>query len=282
MDVRLFDEAFGALPEVLRKSEPVCSIILGSGWNRAVADLNPVAEVLYSDIPNFGGATVIGHSGKLLLAEVPESGAHVLAFCGRRHYYEGVCWESVVMPVVLSMRLGIKDILATNAAGSANPDFKPGDVVVIEDHLNLFCSNTLTGGHNPEFGPRFPDQSRVYSVELCGLIERAAERVSVALHRGVYAFSGGPAYETPAEIRAYRSLGADVVGMSTVPEAIVANACGIRFAALSFVSNMASGMGDERLSGEDVIACAEAHSGKMAALILEFLRSLPFCRIVRK
>ena len=266
MNVKIFDEAFAALPDVLRNARPEVAMVLGSGWNSAADSMDVVAKIPYSAIPHLGGATVVGHSGSLLLAKT-ESGKDALVFCGRRHWYEGAEWETVVMPAEISRRLGVRDFIVTNAAGGIRRDLNPGDIVVLTDHIKLSHQSPLRGAHNPDFGPRFPDQSEVYSPELRGGIERAAERCGIVVKRGVYVFAAGPTFETPAEIRAYSILGADVVGMSTVPETSFANACGMRVAGLSFVSNMAAGISREALSGDDVILCAKTNAPKLAALV---------------
>ena len=278
MRTELFDEAFAALPAVVKNARPTFAMMLGSGWNSAADQMDIIAEVPYSAIPHLGGATVIGHSGRLLLARSANggggsaSGGQALVFCGRRHWYEGAEWEAVVMPAEISRRLGVRDFLVTNAAGGIRKGLKPGDIVMLTDHIKLSHQSPLRGPHNPDFGPRFPDQSAVYSAELQNLIARAAAECGIAIERGVYVFAAGPTFETPAEIRAYGILGADVVGMSTVPEASVATACGMRVAGLSFVSNMAAGISAEPLTGDDVIECAKTNAPKLAALINAVMR----------
>lgn len=273
MNLKIFDEAFAALPDTIRKAKPLCAMILGSGWNKAIIGMDVLAEVPYGDIPHFGGATVIGHSGRLVLVKLP-LGGEALVFCGRRHWYEGVGWEPIVMPSEISRRLGIETLLVTNASGGIRKDLKPGDIVIISDHIRLNHLNPLRGEHVPEFGPRFPDQTHVYTPELMEQMKLAGHDMGLDLSTGVYLFSSGPSFETPAEIRAYGILGADVVGMSTVPEAMFANACGIKVAGLSFVSNMASGISGVKLSGFDVIDCARDNEDKMAELVRKFLARL--------
>ena len=270
MNEQIFRDALDSLPDAFRGARPYASLLLGSGWNRAVGSLRVLAEVPYSAIAGFGAATVVGHDGRLLLVEGPRGGT-ALVFCGRRHWYEGCEWEQVVMPAVLTKRLGSPVFLVTNAAGGIRPTLKPGDVVVIRDHLRLSPLTPLRGPHDPAFGPRFPDQSRVYDADLAALLHTAGARQGIELADGVYVLSCGPAFETPAEIRAYGILGADVVGMSTVPEAMVASACGLRVAGLSFVSNMAAGVTGQRLDGNDVVDCAARHSERLARLVLDFL-----------
>ncbi|MGI5868893.1 MAG: purine-nucleoside phosphorylase [Kiritimatiellia bacterium] len=274
MDTKIFDEAFAALPERVRGAKPGCVLMLGSGWSRAVEGLEILVEVPYGAIPHFGDVTVIGHSGRLLLVRAP-GGGQALVFCGRRHWYEGASWEAIVMPVEIARRLGCRLLLVTNASGGIRPDLEPGDMVVIRDHLRMHHLNPLRGPHNPDFGPRFPDQSHVYDPEMVELLLEAGRETGNVLTTGVYVFASGPAYETPAEIRAYGMLGADLVGMSTVPEAMFANACGFRVAGLSFVSNHAAGIAKHSLSGAEVVECAERNSEKMAAVVLAFLKKIP-------
>lgn len=273
MDTRIFDEAFNALPAEIKNSKPVCTMVLGSGWNKAISGMPVISEVPYGDIPHFGDATVIGHTGRLVLVRLP-SGGEALVFCGRRHWYEGVSWEAIVMPVEITRRLGVDKVLITNASGGIRSDLRAGDIVIISDHIRFTHLNPLAGNHDPAFGPRFPDQSRVYSTELQALLSQSGEELGLNLTTGVYVFASGPVFETPAEIRAYAILGADVVGMSTVPEAMFASACGIEVAGLSFVSNMASGLSGVVLSGTDVIECAKENSDKMVALVRSFLSKI--------
>lgn len=271
MDDSIFRSALQSLPEAFRQAPaPKAALLLGSGWNRAADSLQVLEEVPYAAIPGFGAATVVGHDGRLLLART-KAGASVLVFCGRRHWYEGCDWEAVVMPAVLAKRLGAPVFLATNAAGGIRPSLKPGDVVLLQDHIRLSPLTPLRGPHDPAFGPRFPDQSRVYDPALGELLRAAAARQGLQLSDGVYALACGPAFETPAEIRAYGILGADVVGMSTVPETMVASAMGMRVAGLSFVSNMAAGISSRRLDGDDVVDCAARHAERLSRLVLDFL-----------
>ena len=239
-----------------------------------MASVEVEAEVSYADIPGMGAATVLGHDGRLLLGRVPGSSREALFFCGRRHWYEGSEWEAVTMPAVLAHRLGCRAFFPTNAAGGVSRTLKPGDVAVISDHLRLSALSPLRGPHDPAFGPRFPDQSAVYDPRLRAVLREAGRRCGVVLAEGVYAFTGGPVYETPAEVRAYAALGADLVGMSTVPEATVASALGLRVAALSFVSNAAAGISETPLDGEDVVKCAADHAPLLSALVLEGVRAL--------
>ncbi len=274
MDKAFFEKVFAALPAAFHEKAPVATLVLGSGWNKATESLREIASVDYADLPGVGGATVIGHSGRITLAETPDGG-RVAGFCGRRHWYEGCDWEPVVMPAVLCKMLGAPVLLLTNAAGGIRNEYDPGDVIIISDHLRLSPLSPLRGGHDPFFGPRFPDQSEVYDRELRGVLLETLRGMKLALREGVYAFTSGPLYETPAEVRAYAAMGADLVGMSTVPEAIVANAMGVRVAAVSFVSNSAAGVSSGRLDGEEVVACANANAHRLASVVLGFLKKLP-------
>ncbi len=272
MDMQFLNRAFEALPAPIRRATPCRAFVLGSGWSRAMDGMEILGECSYADIPGLGRPEVVGHDGRLLLAHLPECPSKpFLAFCGRRHWYEGVGWEPVILPVDVCRRLKVSELLITNAAGGIRNSLKPGDIVVIRDHLRISHLNPLRGPHYPEYGPRFPDQSQVYDPRLIDRLQRAAVDAGITLAEGVYAFSGGPSYETPAEIRAYGFLGGDVVGMSTVPEAIVASAAGLRVAALSLVTNMAAGIGGRHLAHDDVIDVANASAERLSGLLRAYL-----------
>lgn len=265
----MLEAVAGNLPEAFREAPIACGLVLGSGWGDVLRPEALHARLPYAALEGFGASTVAGHHGELLLMTL--GGKRVAAFSGRRHYYEGCDLGQVVYPVELLRCLGVPAVLLTNAAGGLNPGFAPGTLMAVEDHLNLTGVNPLRGPHRPEWGPRFPDLSRVYDPALTDLLVRSGEDV----RRGVYAFSVGPSYETPAEVRALRALGGDAVGMSTVPEAVVAHAAGLRVAALSCVTNPAAGLGAEPLSHAEVLAASEAAKPRMAALVAAFLRGLP-------
>ncbi len=272
MNMDFLDRAFEAIPAPIRNARPRHGLVLGSGWSRAMEGMVVVADCPYADIPGLGRPEVQGHAGRLLLAHRPGRPADpFLAFCGRRHWYEGVGWEPVILPADVCRRLEVETLLITNAAGGIRTSLKPGDVVAIRDHLRISHLNPLRGPHHPEYGPRFPDQSQVYDPRLIERLQRAAVEAGVTLNEGVYAFSGGPSYETPAEIRAYGFLGADVIGMSTVPEAIVASAAGLRVAALSLVTNMAAGISGPHLVHDEVLAVADASAHTMTRILTAFL-----------
>lgn len=270
MNTQTFDKAHKSLPEICFERAPVCGLILGSGWSRVLNTDTEIARVSYSDIEGMGAGKVIGHAGEMLLFE--RHNKLICAFMGRRHWYEGAGWEPVVMPVELMRRMGIKKILITNAAGGINPSLSPGQLMIIRDHINTCGINPLIGEVVDGWGARFPDQSNVYSPDLVDLLRKAANDCDTALSEGVYAFTTGPVYETPAEIRAYAGMGADAVGMSTVPEATVASAAGIKLAALSCITNMAAGISGPHLSHKEVIEQTEASAPVMSALVDAFLK----------
>lgn len=258
------------LPPIFREQPIECALILGSGWGEVLAPEAVHATMSYADLPDFGAASVVGHRGELLLVTL--AGRRVLVFSGRRHYYEGCDLQQIVYPIRLMRSLGVKTLLITNAAGGINANFRAGDLMVLNDHLNLTGINPLRGAHDPQWCTRFPDMTHVYDPALSAiLLECGGERV----HQGVYVFSPGPSYETPAEIRAYRTLGADAVGMSTVPEAIMAHAGGIRVAALSCITNMAAGLHTSPLVHEEVLAETASAQPRMAALIKAFVARVP-------
>lgn len=260
-----FDSAFAAVPDSWRDFAPTVGVILGSGWGQALLD-RPFADRLsYAAIPGYGASTVVGHAGEARLIDTGRS--RVIAFCGRRHFYEGEGWGPVVMPVEIMRRLGVRNVLLTNAAGAVNPALNPGDMLVIRDHVNTTGRNPLQGPVVPGWGTRFPDQSEVYSRELGDRLQTVAKRLGIRLPDGIYAFTAGPCFETPAEIRAYGIWGVDAVGMSTVPEAIVANAAGMKVVALSCITNMAAGIAGQRLCHEEVLEATAAAAPKMGAIV---------------
>lgn len=265
-----FDQATAALPPVFFEETPACALVLGSGWSQALRPPTLLARVPYAAIPGLGASTVAGHSGELVLFR--QGAGRVAAFCGRRHWYEGEGWTPVVLPIELARRIGVRDVLLTNAAGSIRPGLMPGDLLLLIDHINTAGINPLQGPMRPGWGVRFPDQTEVYHRDLRTLLHRAAQDADVPLTDGVYAFTGGPCYETPAEIRAYALMGADAVGMSTVPEAMVAHAMGLRVAALSCITNTAAGLSGPHLSHDEVLAETRRAAPVMERLLEAFLR----------
>ena len=269
MQMKCFDEAAGYLPDACFKTPPDLGILLGSGWGASLETDEVIVRIRYADIPGLGSSTVKGHSGEFMLYR--RGGKLIAAWCGRRHYYEGVGWEPVVLPVEILRRMGCQKVLLTNASGGINPALRPGDFVIIRDHINMVGNNPLVGPHVEEWGERFPDMTEVYEKRLAELLHASANRLGLRVMDGVYAYTSGPCYETPAEIQSYKAQGADVVGMSTVPEAVFAHACGIKVAGLSLVSNLAAGISRRALGHEEVIAAGEAAKPKMAEFIADFI-----------
>jgi len=269
MDIATFDRTASYFPDACFSNPPDVGILLGSGWGESLSMDEVYFRASYSDIPGVGASTVKGHAGEFVLYRAGRK--RVAAWCGRRHWYEGAGWEPVVAPVEMLRRMGCGRLLLTNASGGINPALRPGDFVVVRDHINMVGVNPLVGVHVPEWGERFPDMSEVYSRHLSELLHAGANRLGLRVMDGVYAYSCGPAYETPAEIRAYKAQGADVVGMSTVPEAVFARACGMKTACLSLVSNLAAGISLAPLAHEEVVAAGEAAKPRMKAFIEDFI-----------
>ena len=230
---------------------PKAALVLGSGLGGFTEKLDSiVCEIPYSDIPGFPVSTVSGHAGKFIMGYVED--VPLICMSGRVHYYEGYAPEDVVLPLRVMHALGAEFLFLTNAAGGISSDLKPGSLVLLCDHISLFIPNPLIGENDPDEGERFPDMSEVYDPKLRELVEKAASEADVRLESGVYCQLSGPSYETPAEIRLLQRLGADVVGMSTVMEAITAHHAGMKVCAISFVSNMAAGINTHALSHEEV------------------------------
>jgi len=234
---------------------PRVAIVLGSGLGGFADDFEDAVGIPYEDIPGFARSTAQGHAGRLVIGKIDQ--VPLVAMQGRVHYYEGYPLEQVTFPIRTFKLLGIKTLILTNAAGGINVQLTQGCLMVLSDHLNLMCDNPLRGLNDSRFGPRFPDMSAVYSPELQELVTEEARGLGVEVRRGIYAALAGPSYETPAEIHLLRNLGADAVGMSTVPEAIVARHMGIEVLGISCITNMAAGIGDEPINHEDVMATGD-------------------------
>ena len=250
---------------------PEIGIVLGSGLGDFARLVDRKAEVSYDSLPGFPVSTVAGHAGKLIFGYVRS--VPVVVMQGRVHYYEGYSMEQVVAPIRLMGLLGAKKLLLTNAAGGVNTSFTPGDLMLITDHISAFVPSPLRGENPQELGPRFPDMSRVYDKEMGRAVLEAGEKLGESLQQGVYLQWQGPNYETSAEIRMFRTLGADAVGMSTVCEAIAARHMGLRVCAISCITNMACGILPQPLSHEEVQQTANRVKDKFQALVLESLES---------
>jgi purine-nucleoside phosphorylase len=240
-------------------------LVLGSGLGPFADAMGDAFGVGYADIPHFPVSSVIGHAGRLVGGVV--QGRRVLALSGRAHYYEGHDLRSVTFAVRVLSRLGIRTIILTNAAGGINAAFTQGALMVIDDHINLLGSNPLIGSQDDRFGVRFPDMTEVYSQRLRALADDTARKIGLELKHGIYIAVHGPSYETPAEIRAFRTLGADAVGMSTVPEAIVARQMSMEVVGISCITNMAAGVLPEPLRHDDVMATAQRVRAEFSALL---------------
>ncbi len=252
---------------------PAAGVILGSGLGDFAGRLERACTISYEEIPYFPMSRVPGHPGRLVLGELAgEAGPVAVAMMqGRVHAYEGWAPEDVAFGARVLCGLGVKALLVTNAAGGVNPSFAPGDLVRITDHLNLSGQNPLTGENDARLGPRFPDLSDAYDPRLGAMLDEAAAALGVPLRTGVYACMAGPSYETPAEVRMLRGLGADLVGMSTVPEVIAARHMGVPVAGISVVTNHAAGLGRRPLSHEEVAETAGRVKDRLAPLVAAFL-----------
>jgi xanthosine phosphorylase len=249
---------------------PRLGIILGSGLGAVADALEDAVTIPYTELPDFPAPSVHGHAGTLALGTL--SGVSVACLQGRKHIYEGGDPGAMRGPVRALKAAGAEALFVTNAAGSLNADVGPGSLMAISDHINLLGVNPLTGPNDDAVGPRFPSLRDAYDPELRQLLHEAADTLGVLLADGVYLATAGPSFETPAEIRAFRTLGADAVGMSTVPEVILARHAGLQVAAVSAITNLAEGMGGEALSHEQTLRYATAASGDLTRLIIEFSR----------
>lgn len=268
MTKQRIDDAVGFLAEKI-KTKPSVLIILGSGLGAYADSMTQAVKVNYHDISGFPIPTTPGHAGQLVFGE--KYGKQVAVMQGRYHCYEGYSPQEVVIPVCALIKLGIKTMLITNAAGGVNESFSQGDLMVITDHINLAGFNPLTGPNMEDMGPRFSDMTYAYDKRLREVLLRAGADLNIELRQGVYCLWSGPSFETPAEIRMSRILGADAVGMSTVPEIIAANHAGVRCAGISCITNMAAGMLDQPLSHEEVLLTGQTVNDKTMRLIDYFI-----------
>lgn len=249
--------------------EPV-GVILGSGLGSFTDNLSDKKSLSYQDIPHFSKTTVVGHAGELVQGKIQDR--TVLAMRGRFHLYEGHPVSNVVLPIRVLIQLGCKKIIITNAAGGINDDFHPADLVLISDHINFMGQNPLSGPNLEELGPRFPDMSEAYSPKLRQIAKACAEKLGISVKEGVYAGWLGPSYETPAEIRMLKTIGADLVGMSTVPETIAAQHAGAEVLGISCVTNYAAGISEEKLSHADVKEVADKVKDRFGSLVTEVIK----------
>lgn len=240
--------------ESMTDLKPKLAIILGTGLGDFVEKIENQIVIPYEDIPNFPVSTAPGHQGRLIIGE--SMGKVVYCMQGRFHYYEGYSMEEVTYPIRVMDKLGIEKVIITNAAGGLNPEFNPGDLMVIDNHINFMGTNPLIGKNDESFGPRFVDMSKPYAPELIEIAHKAAENMDLSLRQGVYVSYTGPSFETAPEIKMFYSFGGSAVGMSTVPEVIVANHCGLKVLAISCITNLGTGILDQPLSVEEVFETA--------------------------
>lgn len=259
------------ISEKIGDFKPEIGIVLGSGLGE-LADENCEIAIPYSEIPGFEASTVSGHKSRLVFAEI--SGKKVVMMQGRFHYYEGHPIQKVVFPIKVMKKLGVKTVILTNAAGGVNPAFNPSDLMVITDHINHMNVNPLIGPNDDEMGARFPDMSEVYSPVLVDLTKKTAAKLGIDLQEGVYMALTGPSYETPAEVRMAKIIGADAVGMSTVPEAIIAKWAGMDVIGISCICNSAAGVSTVALSHADVIHAANIAKDRFKILVKEVVAHL--------
>lgn len=245
---------------------------MGTGLGELAAEVKEAASLAYAEIPHFPQVTVAGHDGRLIHGTL--AGVEVLAMKGRFHYYEGYDMEEVAFPIRVMHRLGVRTLILSNASGGMNPGFTVGDIMVIRDHINLFPSNPLIGPNDDNLGPRFPDMSEPYDKNYIRLLHDCGVELGIALREGVYAGVSGPCYETPAEYKYLRIIGADVVGMSTVPETIAAKHLDMKVAALSVVTDLGIEGKVESVSHEEVQVAARSAEPKLAAIVKSFLTKL--------
>jgi len=252
---------------------PEVGLILGSGLGVLGDEIENPTLIPYNEIPHFPESTVAGHKGQLVIGTL--EGKQVIAMQGRFHYYEGYSMQQVTFPVRVMKQLGIESIIVTNAAGGINKNFEPGDLMVINDHINNMGDNPLIGPNDEALGVRFPDMSQVYDQTYSRHAEKCAKDLGIGIQQGVYVGNTGPTYETPAEVKMLRTLGGDAVGMSTVPEVTVAAHTGIRVLGISCISNMAAGILDQPLTHEEVIETTEKVKEDFLRFIKKIIHTLP-------
>ena len=270
----LYDRAEKAARVIRARAnlKPSVAVVLGSGLGAFADELTDATSIAYQDIPGFARATVEGHAGALVIGKA--SGVALAAMQGRFHSYEGYSLEEVTFPIRVLKLLGAETLVLTNAAGALNVEFVPGSLMIISDHINLLGSNPLIGPNDDRFGPRFPDLTSVYAPELQSMVIDEASEMGLGMRRGVYAALSGPSYETPAEIHMVRTLGADAVGMSTVPEAIVARHMNMRVVGISCITNLAAGVSSRPIDHSQVMAIGERVRDQFTELLRRVIKRL--------
>ena len=267
----MINETIKYIEKNIKDFKPELGIILGSGLGDFADSLDGI-RIKYSDIPGFETSTVSGHKGQLVFAEV--EGRKAVIMQGRYHYYEGYHISRIVYPIKVMKKLGVKNLIVTNAAGSVNKEYNAGDLMVISDHINLMGVNPLIGENDSTLGERFPDMSDIYKHSLCDLAQEKGKELGLVIRKGVYVAMSGPSYETPAEINMLRIMGADAVGMSTVPETLVANYCGMDVLGISCITNSAAGVKQIRLSHEEVVETAARVKESFKKLLVSVISAM--------
>lgn len=265
-------EAVQAIQAKIQGFDPQIGMILGSGLGLLADEITDAIYIPYEEIPHFPSSTVPGHTGRLVLGHL--EGKRVIVMQGRFHFYEGHDITLLALPVRVMHHLGVQQLIVTNAAGGTNPIFVEGDLMLIRDHINFAFSNPLMGRNLDSLGPRFPDTSTAYSTRLMDVARGVAQARAITLREGVYQFMTGPSYETPAEVRMAQSLGADAVGMSTVPEVLAAVHCGMEVLGISYISNLAAGISGKALSHAEVVETIESIKDKLIDLMRGILRQM--------
>lgn len=268
----VYEKIKACYDDIRKKTDfvPEIALVLGSGLGDFADNIEVEGVINYSDIEGFPVSTAPGHVGQFIYGTI--EGKKIICMKGRVHYYEGYPISDVVLPARLMHMMGAKILFLTNAAGGINPDFRPGDFMMLTDHISMFAPNPLVGINIPELGVRFPDMTNVYDPELCEKIQEAAEDSGIGLKEGTYVQTTGPSYETPTEIRMLKMLGADAVGMSTVVEAIAGHHCGMRVCGVSCISNIAAGLTDQKLSEQEVIDAGIAAAPMFKKLVINAIK----------
>ncbi|WP_373898391.1 purine-nucleoside phosphorylase [Haloimpatiens sp. FM7315] len=252
--------------------DPEVGVVLGSGLGDLADEVQEKVIVKYADVPNMPSSTVKGHAGQFVFGKL--KGKNVVMMQGRFHYYEGNSMSTLSLPIYIMKELGVTKLIVTNAAGGVKTDFVPGDLMIINDHINFACNNPLIGKNEEEIGPRFPDMSEAYNRELIKVAKDVSKDLGIEVKEGVYFMMTGPTYETPAEIRMVRALGGDAVGMSTVPEVIAANHAGIKVLGISCITNMAAGILDQPLNHLEVIETSNRVKKEFVDLVKGIIKNI--------
>ncbi|MCF0178401.1 MAG: purine nucleoside phosphorylase I, inosine and guanosine-specific [Bacteroidales bacterium] len=270
--IRKIEEATEYVKSQIGDRKPVVGIVLGSGLGKIAESIENAVVIPYSMIPNFMSCTAVGHKGNIIVGNIGEK--CVCAMQGRFHFYEGYDMASITLPIRVMAMLGIRYLLVSNAAGGVNGDYKMGDIMIIRDHINML-PNPLIGPNKDIFGPRFPDMTRPYDLGLISLAEESAAEMGISLRKGVYLAGPGPSYETPAEYKFFKLIGADAVGMSTIPEVIVARHCNIMVFGASVITNEAHDFADDYVNdADDVVRVADKASDKLVELYTRLLNKI--------